>query len=296
MSQRPPPLKALYAFDAVAQQGSVTQAAVLLHVTHGAISRHIRQLEEQLGVRLFERQGRGLVLTDAGAQLHQTTQTAFALLQEGYQSLQSQAQHTVLRVGCPGSLLARWLIPRLEHLNQSLPHLSVQFCATDHNTASVPTGLEAWLCFASPPWPAGVQVTELIAERVGPIVSPAYLKNRHTRPDSFHLLQQEPLLYTRSRPQAWPDWATSQGILAETLHMGQGFDHLYYLLEAVRAGLGIGIAPQLLVSDDLHNQVLTAPWGFTQTQAKLVLMSAHTQCPRIAQLIEWLKQQLSRSA
>src|SRR3546814_8651345 len=77
-------------------------------------------------------------------------------------------------------------------------------------------------------------------------------------------LQSHALLHTASRPGAWRDWAVRSGLDPDGLSMGTGFEHLYYLLEAAVAGLGIAIAPQLLVADDIAAGRLVAPWGFEQ--------------------------------
>ncbi|MBN0196766.1 LysR family transcriptional regulator, partial [Pseudomonas aeruginosa] len=91
--------------------------------------------------------------------------------------------------------------------------------------------------FAEPPWPADMQVFELAPERMGPVVSPRLAQETGLAKAPAARLLQEPLLHTASRPQAWPAWAASQGLAAEALRYGQGFEHLYYLLEAAVAGL-----------------------------------------------------------
>jgi DNA-binding transcriptional LysR family regulator len=108
-------------------------------------------------------------------------------------------------------------------------------------------------------------------------------------------LLSEPLLYTSSRPQAWPSWANSNALDTAALKLGQGFEHLYYLLEAAAAGLGVAIAPQQLVADDLAAGRLVAPWGFVETSARLALWvpirSRHNRAERLAQ---WLRKELAR--
>ena len=82
-----PPLAALRAFEAAARLQSVSRAADALHVTHGAISRHVRSLEQLLGTALFTRQGRGLVLTAAGTRLRDATSEGFALIADTWADL-----------------------------------------------------------------------------------------------------------------------------------------------------------------------------------------------------------------
>ncbi|MNS85338.1 DNA-binding transcriptional activator GcvA [compost metagenome] len=96
-----------------------------------------------------------------------------------------------------------------------------------------------------------------------------------------------------SRRQAWPQWAAAQGLDAGRLRFGQGFEHLYYLLEAAVAGLGVAIAPQQLVADELASGRLVAPWGFVETSARLALWVPARQLDRRAErLAQWLRQSL----
>ena len=103
----------------------------------------------------------------------------------------------------------------------------------------------------------------------------------------------ESLLYTSSRPQAWPSWAAGNALDDQALRYGQGFEHLYYLLEAAAAGLGVAIAPQQLVADDLAAGRLVAPWGFVETSARLALWQPlRSRDSRAAQLARWLANEL----
>src|SRR5690606_2688013 len=118
-----PPLNALRAFEATARLGSLSRAAAELHVTHGAVSRQVRLLEDELGVALFHRDGRRLRLTDAGRRLGESAVTAFAGIQATVRGLRRGGEPGTRVIGCPGSLLARWMIPRLERLRADLPGL-----------------------------------------------------------------------------------------------------------------------------------------------------------------------------
>ena len=144
-----------------------------------------------------------------------------------------------------------------------------------------------------PPWPRGWQVRELAPERVGAVVSPqhpAAARLRHQPPSA---LLGEPLLHTASRPQAWPAWALSHGLEPAQLQLGSGFEHLYYLLEAAVAGLGVAIAPEPLVADELAAGRLLAPWGFGATGGFWVLATPEGAAdPRVDALAGWLQAQL----
>ena len=295
MSQDLPPLNALRAFEAAARLNSVSQAANELNVTHGAVSRQVRSLEEHLGVALFSKEGRGLKLTDAGIRLRDVSAELFNRLRSTCAELQQGQADAPFVLACPGSLLARWFIPRLDRLNRELPELRLQLSASEGDLDPRRSGVDATLWFAEPPWPADMQVFELAAERIGPVLSPRYAQFATLHQAAAAVLLGEPLLHTSSRPQAWPSWAASNGLDSSALKLGQGFEHLYYLLEAAAAGLGVAIAPQQLVADDLTAGRLVAPWGFVETSARLALwVPIRSRDNRAERLAQWLRKELER--
>lgn len=297
MRQDLPPLNALRAFEATARLNSVSQAAEQLHVTHGAVSRQLKVLEEHLGVALFVKEGRGLKLTDAGIRLRDASSDAFERLRAVCSELGQAKTDAPFVLGCSGSLLARWFIPRLGRLNADLPDLRLHLSAGEGDLDPRRPGLDALLVFAEPPWPADMQVIELASERIGPVISPLFGGYERLHQAGPEALLGEALLHTTSRPQAWPIWARQNGLQAESLSFGQGFEHLYYLLEAAVAGLGVAIAPQPLVSDDLRAGRLAAPWGFSETPARLALWVPRRAADgRARQLAQWLGNELARQA
>ncbi|QJQ97114.1 LysR family transcriptional regulator [Halomonas sp. PA5] len=293
MHQDLPPLKALRAFEAAARLQSVSRAADELHVTHGAVSRQIRVLEERLGVTLFDKAGRGVKLTTAGIRLRDVATETFERLRGACADLRREAEERPFVLGCPGSLLARWFIPRLDRLNRELPELRLQLSTSEGELEPRRLGVDATLLFAEPPWPVDMEVHELASECIGPVVSPRCPVFSAVCDAKPEVLLGLPLLHTLSRPQAWPQWLWAQGLDTHELRIAQGFEHLYYLLEAATAGLGIAIAPQQLVADDLAAGRLIAPWGFVETEARLALWVPRRHSdPRAARLADWLRSQL----
>ncbi|MBS7325503.1 MAG: LysR family transcriptional regulator [Thiopseudomonas sp.] len=277
-----PSLNALRAFVAVANEGSINAAAQQLHVTHGAVSRQIKLLEGELGTALLEKQGRGIKLTHAGQQLYHGCLPAFQAIADSCRQLSQQQQDKPLVLACSGSILARWLIPRLQQLQQALPDLNLQLItsAGDDNPQQQ---ADLSLTFIDHP-----QASELLIpleqERIGPIMAPQLAFIDPAR------LPEQKLLHTQSRPQAWPQWAQRNRLDAQNLTMGQGFPHLSHLLEAVTAGLGTGIAPELLIRTDLQLQRLVAPLGFVPTGSWLCLqIHQPQQLQRIRPLIAELQ-------
>lgn len=290
-----PPLNALRAFEATARLNSVSQAAEALHVTHGAVSRQIKVLEEHLGVALFGKDGRGVKLTDAGVRLRDASFEAFDRLRGVCAELSRDADEAPFVLGCSGSLLARWFIPRLGRLKADLPELRLHLSAGEGDLDPRRPGLDALLVYAEPPWPADMQVHVLAEEWIGPVMSPRFEGFDRLKAAPAVALQREAVLHTTSRPQAWPTWAQQHGIEPDTLSYGQAFEHLYYLLEAAVAGLGVAIAPQPLVADDLKAGRLAAPWGFSPTRAALALWVPRRAADgRAEQLAQWLRRELQQ--
>lgn len=296
MARDLPSLNALRAFEAAARLESVTRAAAELHVTHGAVSRQIRALEASLGIALLIREGRGLALTTAGRRLREETSAAFDRLRRCCNELRHGSAQAPFVLGCSGSVLARWMIPRLERLRHDLPSLNLNLSVSETLPTTGMPGLDAALLLAEPPWPKAWQALVLAPERIGPVLSPRHPRHAVLSKAKPSALAREALLHTSSRPQAWPAWARAQRIAVGKLHYGQSFEHLYYMLEAAVSGLGVAIAPQSLVADDITAGRLIAPWGFRATPASWVLcMPRSSSSPRFTELATWLRQELSRA-
>lgn len=297
MPRQLPSLNALRAFEVAARHESISRAGDELHVTHGAISRQIRALEADLGVTLFVHDGRGVALTSAGRQLRDTCNDAFNLLDKGCVNVRQHARGTPLLLGCSSSVLARWIIPRLERLQAELPDITLHLTAMETPAAASVAAVDAVLLIGRPPWPSTWQARVLSPERIGPVMSPRLARQSGLGHGDTSALRDQALLHTTSRPQAWPTWAGTQGLAPDALHQGHAFAHLYYLLEAAVAGLGVAIAPQALVADDLAAGRLVAPWGFAATGAHWALCTPRsTHNRQINALGEWLEQALTQGS
>lgn len=293
MTSRLPSLNALRAFEAVVRLGGVTRAAEALHVTHGAVSRQLRVLEDELGLSLFRREGRALVPTAAARQLADAAGTAFSGIGDAIARIRRAEAQAPLVLGCPASVLARWIIPRLPQLERDLPNLQLHLSPQEAMPDAELSGLDAALVLQAPPWPDTWQVHDLAPERIGPVLAKSHPAAGWLQSSAPHVLLQESLLHTSSRPQAWPDWAQHVGLNPDLLRLGTGFEHLYYLLEAASAGLGIAIAPEPLVRADIANGRLIAPYGFVETRARWLLCYRRDWAdPRLPCLADWMRQAL----
>ncbi|MGM8851248.1 LysR family transcriptional regulator [Salinicola halophyticus] len=292
-----PSLNALRAFEATARLGSVSEAARELNVTHGAVSRQLRTLEHHFGTALFGKAGRGLALTAHGRALYPTVGEAFSRLGEGCAALTRRLDEAPFTLACPGSLLARWLIPRLDRLNADLPELRLRVVSSENELDPRREDVDATLRFAAPPWFDDMTVIPLMPERIVAVATPE-IWTTAAKGSARAMLERLTLLDTASRPQAWPEWAAAMGVdeatLAAARAKGRSFEHLYYLLEAALAGLGVAIAPQLLVAGELRQGRLEAPWPAIETPASLGLwLAPGSDARRGERLAEWLRRELT---
>ncbi len=152
MAVRLPPMQALRAFEAAARTGSLTRAAAMLNLTHGAISHQIKALEADLGVTLFERAGRGIRLTDEGERFAARVRAAFAELATGVQELAARTNPRLLRVSVIPSFAARWLLPRIGRFVAANPDIDLDVRANmanvdfrrDDDDVAIRYGLGSW--------------------------------------------------------------------------------------------------------------------------------------------------------
>ncbi|CAI2518394.1 LysR family transcriptional regulator [Serratia marcescens] len=287
---KPLPLGGLRCFEAAARLESFTQAAQGLNLTHGAVSRAVRALEEELGVALFERRHRRVLLTAAGRKLFQATQQAFGILDHTALELRQQALDAPLVLSCEPTLLMRWLIPRLPAFQQAHPDINLQLVAGG-GPFSFHDGITAAIRRNDFDWGKQVHSLALFSEKVGPVCQPGALARMTIAEGS--LLSLRPgakLLHAATRPDAWWHWAQQQG-MALVGHPEQRFDHFYFSLQAAVAGLGIAMGPWLQVRDDLAAGLLSAPFGFMPDGSGYYLLSPQPIVPgsALARLAEWLR-------
>ncbi|MGG5292357.1 LysR family transcriptional regulator [Pseudomonas shirazensis] len=263
-----PPLNTLRFFDVAAQTESFVRAAERLHVTHGAVSRQIRLLEQSLGVELFERRNRALFLTAAGRALHSTTQAIFEQVEDTVQRLQQPAQDNVLVLSCEPTIAMRWLIPRLPDFHAAQPDIQLQLVAAGGAVDFARSGIDLALRRDDFHWERTLHSVKICDEWVGPVC----------RAGSHEAVHNPRLLHSRSRPTAWPDWHRLRGEAARH-RAGSDYEHFYLSIQAAGAGLGLAMASALMVSDELAGGQLHAPYGFVADGSAYHLLSPQPFMP-----------------
>ncbi len=257
---RLPPLNALRHLDAVARHGSFAAAAAELHVTHWAVGKQIRQLEDWFGVPLFERQPRGVVLTDEGAALLNDVTGAFERLASGTARLRhddfARRLSGVVRVNVLASFASYWLLPRLADFQTRFPDIEVRISTTSRKLRYVGDAFD--LGVRSGPEEGTSHVSRSLMSDVRlPACSPALLRQRPVR--SVTDLRQHTLLHSASTRTAWSHWLAAAGApdLRPVRHVE--YDHVFLQLAAAVEGLGVALASMPLIERDLAAGRLVCP-------------------------------------
>ncbi|MBO0986011.1 MULTISPECIES: LysR substrate-binding domain-containing protein [Delftia] len=284
-------LNGLRAFEATARLRSFSAAAEELSVTHGAVSRHIRTLEDSLGLALLQRTAQGATPTNEGLRLAEGLSTAFGLIQSSVEQLKPGP----LTLACSESIMMYWLIPRLNRFKEINPEVELRFNMSHgpidfaHDKVSVAIRLSS----IDPPKEA--VRADVAHEWIGPVCSPGYLQNH--RIESFEDLARARLMISLTRPTAWADWASCSGQMSPELRVDESFAHFYLLIQGARCGLGMANVPHMLVRDDLMSGTLVAPMGFVCGPNRLAIWTAPhlSRRPDVVKLVDWLHDELRAS-
>jgi DNA-binding transcriptional LysR family regulator len=289
-------LKALPAFEISADRLSFSAAADQLRLTHGAISRQIRTLEEQLGVPLFRRFNRRIELTEAGAAFLPSVRQALQLLETASAQVVDQTKSGPLVISCLATFMMRWLIPRLYRFNAAHPDIEVRLSASHAPVDFEAGGIDVAIRLGRAPWPRGCLGQPFLADRIGPVLSPTLLERPLRRPSD---LKKLPLLHAETRPRAWQHWLKATRTQGPDPATGTRLEHTYFLLEAAASGLGVAIGSLALVEQDLQAGRLVAPFGFIPDRNAYCLLRPAGQPAKGAQttaFVDWVRKEAPRPA
>ncbi|HVT35582.1 MAG TPA: LysR substrate-binding domain-containing protein [Nevskiaceae bacterium] len=313
-SNRLPPLNALRAFEAVARNRSFRKAADELFVTPAAVTHQIKQLEEQLGIALFERKSRGIALTPAASAALPRFRQAFELMSQGVAELRGHGNVPRLSVRATPTFMSRWLMPRMQSFLALHPNVELHLLASDRMISPSPWQTQPEqevaqamtpdidIQFSSGP-PAGDIVDLLLMVDVVPMCNPALLKGAHPlrEPDDLRhhtLLHADGLLSDRMR-STWALWLQHAGARLVDPRRGMQFDHSTLALEAAADGLGVTLAMPLLAAGELERgevkiafaQALPLGRGYYS-----VISSVADGRPEVAAFRQWLQREAADTA
>jgi len=257
MKRHLPPLNSLRAFEAAARLGSFKAAAAELFVTHGAISRHIQQLETWLGAPLFERRHRQVVVTDSGQRYWAEVSAVFDRLALATAEQLEQGRHRVLRINVPATFTLRWLLPRLSLFQLNHPGLEVRLTTSNEPIGPLTEGFDV-VIRGGPLTVDGYVAQEFLAEARVPVCKPGLLKQHPLKHPVD--LQHHTLLHAATYPGMWAEWLAAAGVPDLQARHALTLEHFYLTLQAALDGLGVAMGPMALVADDVAEGRLIMPF------------------------------------
>jgi LysR family transcriptional regulator, glycine cleavage system transcriptional activator len=291
MADRLPPMQALRAFDAAARTGSLTRAAEGLHLTHGAISHQIKALEEELGVKLVERSGRGIRLTDEGERFASRVRAALTELADAVREITDRRNPRQLRLTTMPSFAARWLLPRTARFLKAHPDIDLEIRSSnalvDFRREDIDIAIRY---YPRGDWP-GLVAEPLMDDFYFPVCSPK-LPRLPKRPAD---LAKHTLL--RAEGEEWTPWFKAAGLDWPEPARGPLFTDSAHMMQAAVERQGIAIGRSSLMGDDLRNRVLVKLFDVVVPSTRkywLVYPQRLAGAPKLEAFKAWLQQELKR--
>lgn len=290
MTARLPSLNGLRAFEAAARHLSFTNAAVELNVTQTAISHQIRRLEEELGIRLFERKNRALALTPKAAEYLPGIRAAFQDLRFATDRLLRKDDDRVITVSMMTSLATKWLLPRLSGFQEQYPEIDVRITTSSELVDFRRGDVDAAIRYGRGQW-QDLRADWMMADQLFPVCSPALLAgdNALKKPED---LARFTLLHTSASSDDWRQWLTAAGLPANLAkNPGVTFDLSFMTVQAAIDGIGVAIGHTSFVQDDIAKGRLVAPFDMTLPQDAgyyFVAPQDKAASPKIVAFREWL--------
>ena len=244
MPQPLPPLNALRAFESAARHLSFTRAADELHVTQAAISHQVKGLEERLGVKLFRRLPRRLLLTDEGQALLPDLHDAFNRLALAVERISARSATGTLTVSSMTTILMTWLVPRLPRFQEAHPEIDVRLMTTQRLVDFTREDIDVAIRFGTGKWP-GVKSERMFGEVLTPLCGKRFIEEIKSPAD----LRDLPLIRSTEEDE-WPIWFAAAGVAAAEVTRGPIFDSTKIAVEAAKDGLGIVMGPPTLFAED----------------------------------------------
>lgn len=286
-----PPLTALRAFEAAARHGSFKHAAEELSLSATAISHQVRQLEARLGLALFERHPRQVVLTDAGQRLFPVLRDGLDAIAATLEALQSAPPRPLLTLSTTSAFAARWLVPKLGAFAAAEPGISLHVHASDEPVDLRRERVDLAVRYGGGTYP-GLRSERLLSGRFAPVCSPSL--NLRTHAD----LHRHPLIRYVWRWQDadtpdWPRWLHEAGLSSADTQTGPLFSDETHAIQAAIAGQGVALASLPLVADELAHGRLVVPFGplLDGHDFHLVWMPSSESSDAFVRVRDWLRRE-----
>jgi LysR family transcriptional regulator, glycine cleavage system transcriptional activator len=253
---RLPPLNPLRAFEAAGRLKSIRKAAEELSVTPGAVSRQIQLLEDHLGIKLFRREPRAILLTAAGEQYFSAITGHFEGIREATEKLTGARSGEVLKIRAYTTFAMKWLIPRLSSFQSLHPHMEVRITTSLEAVDFEHEDVDGAIRLGDGNWP-GYEVDKLVRNELSPVCSSAYRDRVNLQSGAD--LKNLPLLHSLARPDDWMLWLKAAKLADIDPYAGPKYASSVLAYQAALEGQGIAMAQRVLVSDELATGRLIEP-------------------------------------
>ncbi len=237
-------------FEAVARRGTVTRAAEELSVSPSAVSQQIRQLEQQLGIKLFRREGRLLSLTLEGEQLYQSCSTALRMLHDARQNLGRTKANRRLNLRVTPSFGVRWLGPRMSDFVAHHPDLDLSVDAAPDPTDFDREVMDLDIRYGIGGW-EGLHTQSVMRDQVLPLCSPAYLEGLPKSGDPAEVLDKARLIDSARALCQWDSWLLRNRLATSANRKTILMDRSTMALQLALDGAGVVLESLALAADEV---------------------------------------------
>lgn len=292
MARKFPPLHLLHLFEAAGRNLSFKKAAEELFLSPSAISHQIKSLEENMGMALFIRKGRGVKLTSAGTQYLAVVQNIFDSLDEGTALVKKQVSKKTLRISTFPTLASNVIIPRLAKFQNEFPDIELLIETSIELADLRYDELDIALRLGDGDWP-GVISEQIFDLHVSPMCSSTFARSHQLK--EVDQILTVPLIKLSNIPEAWPTWLQLVGLSGVEFHSSLSFGSYDAVIQAAQQGLGLALGALPLENAALSSGALVKPFSeqiqFNQSCFAVYRHQDKYREDIIAFLI-WFKQQL----
>lgn len=284
-------LNGLRAVEAVGRLGSLPAAAEEMGVSVGAVSQQVIKAEQQLRHKLFDRQPKGMVPTDAGVQILPRLAEAFRLLSGAVASAHHR-NDDVLTISVAPVFAARWLVYRLGAFSERHPEISLRLDASTRLVDPATSDVDLCIRVGKGQWP-GTQAELLLEQRIFPVCAPALAEPLSSRKELLAL----PVIIDGHAMFSWDLWLDAAGLSGRTVNTRHVFNEASLCLDSAISGQGVMLAWQIIASHAIRAGQLTVPfgpWVRTGDGHYLVTAEGARKNAKVDAFKAWIREELDR--
>jgi LysR family transcriptional regulator, glycine cleavage system transcriptional activator len=289
-----PPVNALRAFEAAARHLSLSRAAAELHVTPAAVSHQVKALESWLGVQLFRRLNRRVLLTEPGQTCLRGLSDGFDLLAATVEKVRVQSSSGLLTVSVAPSFAAKWLVARLDRFRRAHPDIDVRIDASNALTDFERDNVDVGIRYGRGVYP-GLRSDRLLSESVFPVCSPKLMRGKHAlrapRDLAHHTLLHIDMPMMGETEPTWEMWLLAAGTRGVDWTRGPRFGVSSMAIETAIAGQGVVLGSDVLCAADLASGRLVKPFDVRLAldfSYWIVSPQGTADRPKVAAFRDWL--------